>query len=444
MKFKKRKIKFSIKSIFQTKAGRWVVRKLVDGKSIYRTLKCRVERTDSRRIPEEVLDEAEHLVLLAMNGQEEELEKTRTRKEKVATIGEIIAAFLAWPLVKTLAAKSRRSYISSLYQIIAEIHCPEFANITGSRASADGKGDSLMDRRNRKINKMSSNILTSDLINNWIAKRLDRGPQYQAHEIRPEKDTDDLTKKELRRTLITIRTTVCRARSIFSPEGRSTGELMCKKHGAYKDLKMPDTLDEFRGKKTPKPGKNKYKAPGKVEILDLIRGLPELYKSHPEAYKAFKIAYGTGLRLGEINKLKWSDIGDEDDGYLLTLEETKNGDERTNEFLGERLFEELYAMKSDKVFVIGGDSNYRRYQLGKDVSAYFRSKDWTRNKCLHELRKYFGCLLARETGDLIAVMHALGHQDSSTTHNYYHDKIGKTPNPDFAASLPAPGLTVAA
>mgnify|MGYP003146703686 CR=1 FL=1 len=441
---KKTGVRFTKRNIYQAKSGRWRFRKMINGQRIFRTLDCTDERTKSRSLPEGVITEAENIYALALGGREEELKETRMRKGKVATMGEIIAAFLAWPLTKTLAAKSRRAYVSQLYAIIAEIHCPEFANITGSRASADGNGNSLMDRRNRKINSMSSNILTSDLINTWIAKRLDRGPVYASHEIRPEKDTKDLTKKELRRTLISIRTCVCRARSIFSPDGRSTGELMCKKHGAYKDLKMPDTLDEFRGKKTPKPGKNKYKVPGKVEILDLIKGLPELYKSHPEAYKAFKIAYGTGLRLGEINKLKWSDIGDEDDGYLLTLEETKNGDERTNEFLGERLFEELYAMKSDKVFVIGGDSNYRRYQLGKDVSAYFRSKDWTRNKCLHELRKYFGCLLARETGDLIAVMHALGHQDATTTRDYYHDKIGKTPNPDFTSGLPAPGLSVAA
>ena len=440
---KKTTVTFSKRNIYQAKSGRWVFRKKVNGIAIYRTLKCTDKQTDPRYIPAAVITEAEGIYALALGGRQEDLTETKIRQDKVCTIGEIIAAFLAWPLTKLLTSKTRRSYVSQLYQIIAEIHCPEYKSVSGSR-TAGADGDSLIDRRNRKINAMSSKILTSDLINIWISKRLDRGPVYASHEIRPEKDTKDLTKKELRRTLISIRTCVCRARSIFAQEGRSTGELMCKQHGAYKDLKLPDTLSEFLGKKTPKPGKNKYKVPNKFEILDLINGLPELYKSHPEAYKAFKIAYGTGLRLDEIRNLKWSDIGDEDDDFLLTLEETKNGDERTNEFLGERLFEELYAMRSDKVYVIGGGSAYRRNQLGNDVSSYFRSKDWTRNKCLHELRKYFGCLLARETGDLVAVMHALGHQDASTTRDYYHDKIGKTHNPDFSASLPAPGLSAAA
>ena len=101
-------------------------------------------------------------------------------------------------------------------------------------------------------------------------------------------------------------------------------------------------------------------------------------------------------------------------------------------------------MKSDPVFVIGGGPAYRKHHLGKDVSAYFRSKGWNRNQCLHELRKYFGCLLAKETKDLSVVMRALGHQDLATTQNYYHDQIGETHNPDFAASLPAPGLEAAA
>ena len=440
---KKTTVKFTDRNIFRTESGRWVFRKRVNGKSIYRTLECRDEQTDPRRIPAPVIAECEGIYALALGYREEELEALRERKGKAATIGEIIAAFLAWPLTKLLAKKTRASYANQLYQIIAEIHFPEYGDIGGSRSTGPD-GNSMIDRRNRKINKLSSNILTADLINQWISKRIERGPVYGAHEIRPEKDSDELTKKEMRRTLVSIRTSIVRARSIFAKDARVTGDLMDPNHGAYKDLKLPESLDGFMEKKTPKPGKNKYKAPNKIEILDLISGLPELYKTHPEAYKAFKIAYATGLRLGEIRQLKWSDIGDDDDGYTITIEETKNGDERTNEYLGERLFEELYKMRSDKVFVIGGGSHYRTSQLGKDVTAYFRSKGWRRNKCLHELRKYFGCLLARETGDLVTVMHALGHKSASTTRDYYHDKIGKSHNPDFAASLPSPGLSAAA
>ena len=155
-----------------------------------------------------------------------------------------------------------------------------------------------------------------------------RGPVYQGHEVLPEKDSGEMTKKELRRVLLSMRTKLVDARAIFAKNSRSTGNLMCSDTGAYKDLKLPESLDEFLNAKTPNPGKKKYKAPSRVEILDLISGLPELHRTHPEAYKAFKIAYGTGLRIDEIRKLKWSDISDIDDKYKIILEETKNRADR--------------------------------------------------------------------------------------------------------------------
>tara|TARA_R100001163_G_scaffold15072_1_gene13624 strand:- start:5981 stop:7240 length:1260 start_codon:yes stop_codon:yes gene_type:complete len=419
-----------------------VFRKKINGQAIYRTLDSRAEKERADRIPPEVIKEAETLYGMILTGQQEEFEATKKRKAKVATMGEIFDAWEKWPLVKLLQRKTARGYVNNLCKIIADIHLPKYSNVTGSRRT--GNGLSLVDRRDNMVRKMSSSILTCDLIDKWISHRLGRGAFYRAHEVQPEKENDDLTKKEMRRVLISIRTTVVSARSMFAKDARVTGDLMNKKTGAYRDLNLPDTLDEFLGTKTPKPGKGAYKAPTKMEILELVHGLPDLFKDKPEAYKAFKIAYGTGMRIGEIRKLKWADIGDEDDNYLVTLEETKNGHERTNEYLGESLFMELWKMKSDPVYVIGGGREYRAHQLAKDVAAYFRSKNWTRNQCAHELRKYFGCMLARETGDLIEVMHALGHRDYQTTRDYYHDKIKKSDPVDFTSGLPSPGLAAVA
>ena len=441
---KQKRVSFKLhpRNIFQTESGSWVFRKKVNKKAIYRTLTSRDKPTQAGRIPPAVMREAEDLFAMLLGGQEEELEATKSRKERVATMGEIIDAWWAWPYVKLLTPRTSKDYVNAMLKMICEVHLPEFESIAGSRKS-NRDGLSLNDRRLAAVRKLSSNILTADLINQFIAKRLARGVCYRAHEIQNKSDSGEMTKKEMRRVLRSIRGCVVAARNLFASNGK-TGDLMDPNDGAYKDLKLPETLNEFKGKKTPNPGKGKYKAPSRVEILDLIHGLPELHKTHPEAYKAFKIAYGTGLRCNEIRSLKWEDIGDETENYKITLEETKNGNERVNEYLGERLFLELWKMKSDPVYVIGGGPEYRRHHLGKDVAAYFRSKGWTRNQCLHELRKYFGCMLARETGDLVEVMHALGHADPQTTADYYHDKIGKTHNPDFAASLPAPGLEAVA
>lgn len=446
---KKRSFKLTPGNIRRTKTGAWVFRKMINKQEIFRTLKTRAETTHADRIPPAVMKEAEDLYAMLLGGREEELKATKSRKERAATIGEIIEAFEAWPLTRSLTKKTRSGYINAFYSVIASVHLTEYADVAGSRVSGEPvrknrPTQSKVLKRNQLIGKMSSNILTGDLVNRWIKIRMKRGPVYQGHEVLPEKDSGEMTKKELRRVLLSMRTKLVDARAIFAKNSRSTGNLMCSDTGAYKDLKLPESLDEFLNAKTPNPGKKKYKAPSRVEILDLISGLPELHRTHPEAYKAFKIAYGTGLRIDEIRKLKWSDISDIDDKYKIILEETKNGDERVNEYLGERLYLELWKMKSDPVFVIGGGLTYRKHQLGKDVSTYFRSKGWSRIQCLHELRKYFGCLLAKESKDLSVVMRALGHSDLSTTQNYYNDQIGETHNPDFAASLPAPGLEAAA
>ena len=435
---KKTALKLTPKNIYQTDSGRWVFRKKINKQAIFRTLTSRAEPTDDVPIPEEVLNEVEGIIGLLLAGFKEELKATKSRKAKVATIGQIIDAWWAWPQVKLLTRRTSKDYVNTLLKIICEVHLPEFSDIAGSPKSKRNVL-SKNDLRLAAVRKLSSNILNADLISKFIAIRLERGVCYRSYEIQNESDEGDLSKKEMRRVLKSIRGTVVTARSIFATNGE-TGDLMDPASGAYKDLKLPDTLPEFLAKKTPKPGKSKYKAPTRMEILDLISGLPELYETHPEAYKAFKIAYGTGMRCHEILALKWEDIAEEEENYKITLAETKNGHERVNEYLGERLFRELWEMKTDKVYVIGGGKNYRKYHLGRDVAAYFRSKGWTRNQCLHELRKWFGCMLARETGDLVEVMHALGHADPQTTADYYHDKITKTHNPDFAASLPTPGL----
>lgn len=418
-------------------SGKWVLRKKIDGKELSRVL----DNTGGTAgdPPLSVKTEANHKLALYVSNMGKKIEAKKKRKASVATIGEILDAFSAWPLVKALAKRTRSGYVNALYNIISVVHLPQYANLSGSRNT--GNGTSKVELRNAAINKLSSNILTSDLINSWIAFRMDRGPVYRKHEVVPEKESGELTKKELRRVLLSIRTCSTKARSLFAKNARATGDIMCPTKGAYRDLKLPDTLDNFLGMKTTKPGRTKYKAPKAEEILGLISGLPELHQTHPEAYKAFKIAYGTGLRIDEIRKLKWDDISDQ---YKITLEETKNGDERINECLGESTFKELWDMKSDPVFVIGGGSHYRKWRLGGDISQYFRSKGWHRNQCLHELRKYFGCLLARNKKDLTVVMRALGHANISTTQHYYNDEIEEFKNPDFAASLPLPGLEKAA
>ena len=447
---KKNALKFTTRNIFQTKGGRWVFRKKINKQEIYRTLKSKAQPTPDAPIPEEVMKEVEMIVGLAFTGQKKEYEKTKLRKSKAATIGEIIEAFNAFPLTKTLARRTRTGYVNALYQIIATVHLPEYSNLSGSRIDKkkpvrpDRPKTSKAELRNEAINKMSGNILNAELISRWMSKRMERGPVYRGHEIAVEKDSDELTKKELRRVLTSMRTALNKARSLFASNPRATVGLMCSKKGAYRNLKLPDCLHEFLGVKTAAPGKTKYKAPNQREILTLISGLPKLYTESPEAYKAFKIAYSTGLRIDEIRKLKWADILEKGKTYTIVLEETKNGDERINEYLGEKLFDELWEMKSDSIYVIGGGKEYRTHGLGRDVSIYFRSKGWTRKQCLHELRKWFGSMLAEETKDLSVVMKALGHQDLATTQNYYHDQITETHNPAFAQSLPAPGLEVAA
>ena len=162
---KKRSFKLTPGNIRRTKTGAWVFRKMINKQEIFRTLKTRAETTHADRIPPAVMKEAEDLYAMLLGGREEELKATKSRKERAATIGEIIEAFEAWPLTRSLTKKTRSGYINAFYSVIASVHLTEYADVAGSRVSGEPvrknrPTQSKVLKRNQLIGKMSSNILT--------------------------------------------------------------------------------------------------------------------------------------------------------------------------------------------------------------------------------------------------------------------------------------------
>lgn len=437
MKRKARTIKLKMKSnLRQNSAGGWVLRKKIKGKEIYRVLDSAIKTMA------EAYDAAEEILAAELAGLAEVVSQTKRRKARVATIGDIVGRYRDSAAAKRLKGDSVNRNVNALMRVIGSVRGEPL--LPGGPA---GTADRLS-RREARLGKLSSNILNRELVDQYVNYMMERGVKYKAYEKVPEHikaDKKEMNGVERQRIAFTIASVMRKARSLFAQKGSQVDDLLDEEEGIYGDIKLPDTLQGFLKRKTPKPGKKQYMVPVQREILKVINALPKLYKTHPEAYKAFKLGYGTGMRIGEIQYLMWDQIREEEDGVFIyikcneSFDGPKSGNERKVE-LKPKLYEELLEMESDDEYVIGGGHSYRKNSVGRDVAQFMRAAGWKRHQCAHELRKYFGAQLHKATGSLADVMHVLGHSSWVTTKESYQNQMGKIDYPDFTESLPAPGM----
>jgi integrase len=132
------------------------------------------------------------------------------------------------------------------------------------------------------------------------------------------------------------------------------------------------------------------------------------------------LALSTGMRLGEILKLKKNDVVIGEIGGYISLKDTKNGDNRKI-MLTKGLTEFLKQVISDYGF-----SEYV-FTNPKTLKPYFEVKEQFRNACkraeiedlrFHDLRHTFCTRVAALGVNPFVIMQIVGHKDTKTAKRY--------------------------
>lgn len=159
----------------------------------------------------------------------------------------------------------------------------------------------------------------------------------------------------------------------------------------------------------------------------------DLAAENPEAYKVFLLAFGAGLRKGEIDALECGHF-DFDKGIVM-VEPTEFHELKTEEseaavevdpVLAQEL-KRLLPVESRFYVVAEGPPRpglnrqyYRAESVFQSLYAWLASQGVKSPRPLHTLRKEFGSMINSRFG-LFAAMTALRHSNITTTSDYYVD-----------------------
>ena len=451
-------MKVKKKHLIRRKNNKWLLR-IYPGPGIprlQRVLKTMGEPNGHGNPPAEVFNEANELLANAVLGFDEVVAQAKLRKERVPLLQEIIDHYRGHSRIKNNLKKSSiNANINSLTKLVALVYGIEtplnqkpgshIAKRLRRNSVKVGGSKEAAKYREKQVGKLPMTILTGDLVDQYVDLRIAEGPDILSHEVRPahlESKGGELSGPDLKRIQSSIRTELAQARGMFAHASAQVKNLICPIEGIYQKFRLPDSLMEFKKRYTfKKPGKVDYAVPTARELGKLWNGMPQLKAEQPEVYKGFKLAADTGLRLDELRFLMWDQIQERTEGIFITVKDnganagTKSGNERPVRIC-QGLYEELIDMETDETYVIGGTHEFRRWQLGKAVSAYMRSKGWKRRMCIHELRKWFGAMVADRTKSLVAVMHILGHASYATTKGTYEALVEYPVYEDITATLP--------
>jgi integrase len=231
----------------------------------------------------------------------------------------------------------------------------------------------------------------------------------------------------------TARSVIRNAKALFSADILL---LVCPPSGVPL-LKLPTPLP-FDGVTLAKAPRTRYKSKINAPLIAKL-AYDELQKDNPELFKMFLLAFGAGLRRGEIDKLTWKQfnwtVG------TISIETTEYGSVKTEDSEQEiDIGADLVAYFKDRMagseseFVITSNvavddqpkhwNHYRCDGLFKSLIEWLHSKGVNARNPIHTLRKEFGSLINQQYG-IFAASAALRHSNISITRDTYVDKKQK-------------------
>lgn len=137
-----------------------------------------------------------------------------------------------------------------------------------------------------------------------------------------------------------------------------------------------------------------------------------------------RFAVGTGLRVGELSRLQWSDV--DRTTRFITVRRTKNHQERRVYVTGDAwaVLEQLHAARSSEsdgfVFTGVGGGPLNANYASERFRHYRRMAGLPENIHFHSLRHTFASWAVLEGMDLYQLQQILGHNDVTMTNRYAH------------------------
>lgn len=198
----------------------------------------------------------------------------------------------------------------------------------------------------------------------------------------------------------------------------------------------------------------------KIDLAELLpAAISGLQESDPDAFKAFLLALGAGLRRGEIDKLLWRQV--DFDAGVLHIEATEAGDLKTSDSTGDVPIDETivgflrgFRAKSKGPFVLDGNEGetesrewgqrYRCDDVFSRLNTWLRANGVDTSKPIHTLRKEAGSIIATKSG-IHAASIFLRHSDIQVTAMHYADHkervtvaLGAFLTPGNVTKMPTP------
>jgi len=181
----------------------------------------------------------------------------------------------------------------------------------------------------------------------------------------------------------------------------------------------------------PRPEPNPPRALASEEVISLLAavqgGRPSLVKRD---YAIVQLLLQTGIKLGELTRLRLSDVQLGDDGEGLLLIEEGNGNQRRqiplNPSACAALQDYLQARPAsdgtDNLFLSQGGGCISRRTVQRLVNVYARAAG-LEDVSAHALRHTFAVSTLENTEDLALVARLLGHRCLETTAKYLMSNI---------------------
>ena len=357
------------------------------------------------------------LLTLGVEGTLAKHRPQKTKAEKIATVGEWITAARE---VSEVNDSTFNQYAASLRKITGDILAVKKTKARfGPKAGGAAKYRAAID-------DASLEVLTLPAIQKW---RL----TYVKQAKNPAEESSRMT---------SCNSTIRQARALFS--GVIVHYLPELRLPSPRPFEVPADLKKAKGRGNPLfyPRQNsRYLS--KIDPKELLRKAEEeLLPTEPAAFLAMLLALGAGLRRGEIDGLKWSQI-DFKKG-IIRVEVTESAGLKTQDSQGEVDIDEQMAAilqghkakmrAKERDFVIIAESrkeqrrgphtwgqHYRANAAFDVLNAWLRRNGVTAKKPIHELRKELGALITQEHG-IYAASRALRHSTVATTAAHYVDK----------------------
>ncbi len=321
-----------------------------------------------------------------------EFDPDRNTAKGVPTVGEVVAAA---SLSADVSPRSLRGYVCAFRKLAAETY--------GVRATAarydykTGGHDAWL----KRIDSIRLDKLTPKRLQATLDKRI------AAAKGNP------LTERKAR---ITAASTLRQAKALIAPSRK---------------LPFESLPNPFAGVKIEVGTPPRYISTVKAGGL-LRDAKAELAPTQPEAYKAFLLALGAGLRCAEIDNLQWQHIDAKENTVCVMTTATfaaKTDSSEREVFVDAGLIAELeqFRDKATALYVLESTrqpapnaavTTYRAEVTFDALIKWLRAHGINTNKPIHTLRKEFGSLIC-EAADIYTASRQLGHSSIAVTAAYY-------------------------